>query len=144
MSSKEKTPFWVWLVVLGTMSIGGSVIISNSDIGEKPKVEKVDATVGSGGTTNTADRTDYAAYYIQQLDYVCNGAPKSMSMISTLHGIDVLAVDRSDGHVYNIAAFRQKFGHCVPTTLGIRRGTTTTLDAYYNPIIDKLYPNNVR
>lgn len=144
MSNKEKTPFWVWVVVLGTLSIGTSVIISNSNIGEKPKTEKVDATVGSSAPASNVERTDFSAYYIQQTDFLCNGKPKEMAMISTYRGIDVLAVDKSDGHIYNIAAFNKKFGQCVPTGLGIRRVTTTTLDGYYNPIIDRLYPNNVR
>lgn len=142
--SKEsnKPPFWVWLVVLGTLSIGLSVIISNTEIDTK-KPAKVDAVVGSQQVT-PVEKTNYSAYYIQPVNYVCNGVEMPMTIITTIHTIGVLMIDTKTGHIYNAAAFEQKFSHCVPVSVGIRRVTSAFLDLYYNRIIDKLYPNNVR
>ena len=139
-SKSNNPPFWVWLVVLGTLSVGVSLAIEKSDVGEVPKADAVAGvkTVASVVTTN------YSSYYMQSIDYLCSNEPKQMAVVSTVRSEDVLVVEKSNGHIYNIAAFNKKFGHCVPIGVGKRRTTSLLVDAYYNAIIDKLYPNNVR
>lgn len=133
-------PFWVWMIVLGTLSIGVSLAIEKSDVGEAPKADAVAGvkTVAKVVTTN------YSSYYLQSIDYLCSNEPKQMAVVSTVRSEDVLVVEKSNGHIYNIAAFNKKFGHCVPIGVGVRRTTSLMVDTYYNAIIDKLYPNNVR
>lgn len=140
MSNSLNPPFWVWMIVLGTVSLGVSIVIEKSDIGEAPKVD----AVAGVKTVAKATTTDYSSYYMQSVDYLCSNEPKQMAVVSTMHGEDVLVVEKSNGHIYNIAAFNKKFGHCIPVGVGIRRTTSLMVDTYYNAIIDKLYPNNVR
>lgn len=131
-------PFWVWLVVLGTLSIAISAFISKADFKE---TAKADAVVGKPVPVAT---TDYDAYYMQSTDYVCNGKREQYTVVTSYRFVAVLVVDQSTGSIYNISSFRQKRGHCVPVAVGKRIIANGVVIEYYNAIIDRLYPNNRR
>lgn len=141
MSGKSNNPpFWVLMVVLGTACYATSLFIDKTDILSTAQAE----TAADAPKTTPVKTTDYASYYLQSVDYLCDNVLMPMSIVSTVRGLSVLVVEKRSGHIYNAAAFNQKLGHCVPVAVGPRRTTPLMVDDYYNRIIDKLYPNNVR
>lgn len=136
----DRPPFWVWLVVLGTLAIAVSVFIGKVDFTEPAKV---DAAIGKPAPTKVV-KTDYDAYYTQRTDFVCNGKREQYTVVTSYRFVAVLVVEQSTGTIYNISSFRQKRGHCVPVSVGKRIIPNGVVVEYYNSVIDRLYPNNKR
>lgn len=140
---KDKTPFWVWLVMFGTLSFAATLFIDKSDIGTSTSKSEVDAVAGTK-PVSYSEQTDYSAFYSQNVTYQCGDHKSNFTAVSTQYSVAVLMVDQKDGHIYNIAAFNQKRGDCVPLSVGRRIVNNGVVNDYYNRMINRLYPNNVR